>query len=558
IGFMAENYFAGYTLANTSFADSTVSVISSGQLSKVLMNEDKQRSFYAGSALVLEDGYTLNVVEVDRNGDKVFITLTKDGSELDSTILSSNDDYVYTKDIGSADDVPIIVVHFENIFQGIETSAVFVEGIFQISDEYINVRSGDTFGKMEVKTVDATQIMMENDNSFSLSEGNTIDIMGKIKFLVADSSTIRFAPFVDMTEPGTYELRGTVTEDTTFEWTPLNFEGFYYNIDEGIATESLKVTSSGTTISGNGLVYTATPAKVSFEYTSSPGWTTVTGYDVVGFMAENYFAGYPSGAFGTSSVSLISNGQLSKVLINEDKSRAIHSGAGLILDEGYVLNIIEVDRNGDKVAVSLSKDGSEIGDMSIITAGDTYVYEKDLGSSDDVPIIAVHFDNIFQGTETNAVFVDGVFQISDQYITVEVGDTFGKMEVTSTSGTIVMKNDNSITLSRGKSVPIMGDIQFKVADSGTVRYYPYVEIDTAPQDSLDISMPTSVKQGDYVSIIVTSRGATVSDVTVKFDDDSVGKTSNDGTLTYKPALSGTYTVTVEKDGYVSASGQVEI
>ncbi|HJH29111.1 MAG TPA: S-layer protein, partial [Methanosarcinaceae archaeon] len=222
-------------------------------------------------------------------------------------------------------------------------------------------------------------------------------------------------------------------------------------------------------------------------------------------------------------------------------------------------NIIEVDKNGDKVAVSLSKDGSEIGDMSIVTAGGTYVYEKDLGSSDDVPIIAVHFDQIFQGQESSAIFVDGIFQISDQYITVEDGDTYGKMKVTSTSGEIVMMNDNSISLSKGDSIPIMGDILFKVADdSSNVRYYPYVEISTAPLDSLDISMPTSVKQGDPVSIIVTSRGATVSDVVVKFDDDNVGKTSNDGTLTYKPALSGTYTVTVEKDGYVSASGQVEI
>ncbi len=553
IGFMAENYFAGYTLANTSFADENVNLISSGQMSKVLINEEKSRSVYAGSALILEDGYTLNVVEVDRNGDKVFVTLTKDGSELDSTILSSKSTYVYEKDLGSADDVPIVAVYFDNIFQGAETSAVFVKGIFQISDEYITVKNGDSYGKMDIISTSG-KIEMENDNSFTLSRGNTIDIMGKIKFLVADSGTIRFAPFVDMTAPGTYELRGTVAENEKYKWTPLNFEGFYYNMDDGEGTESLEVESlSGTTIPADKLVYKAIPTSVSFEYGT---WKT---YDVVGFMAENYFAGYPSTTtFADSTVSMISNGQLSKVLINEDKSRAIHSGSGLILDEGYVLNIIEVDRDGNKVAVSLSKDGSEIGDMSIVTAGDTYVYEKDLGSSDDVPIIAVHFDTIFQGAETSAVFVDGIFQISDQYITVEDGDTYGKMKVTSTSGEIVMKNDDSISLTRGKSISIMGDILFKVADSSTVRYYPYVEISTAPLDSLDISMPTSVKQGDYVSIIVTSRGATVSDAAVKFDDDNVGSTSTEGTISYKPALSGTYTVTVEKDGYVSASGQVEV
>ncbi len=553
IGFMAERYFAGYP-SGTFGLTSSIDLISSGQMSKVLINEEKSRSIYAGSALILEDGYTLNVIEVDKNGDKVFISLTKDGSELESTILSSGSDYIYSTDLGSADDVPIVVVHFDYIFQGQETSAVFVNGIFQISDKYITIKDDDSYDKMKIISTSG-KIEMENSNSFTLNKGNTIDIMGKIKFLVADSSDIRFAPFVDMTDPGTYELRGTVAENEDYKWTPLNFEGFYYNMDDGKGTESLEVvTRTGTTIAADGLVYKAEPTPVSFEYGT---WKT---YDVVGFMAENYFAGYPSTTtFVDSTVSMISNGQLSKVLINEDKSRAIHSGAGLILDEGYVLNIIEVDKNGEKVAVSLSKDGSDIGDMSIVTAGNTYVYEKDLGSSDDVPIIAVHFDQIFQGPETNAVFIDGIFQISDQYITVKDGDTYGKMKVETVDSTkIEMRNENSISLTRGKSISIMGDILFKVADSGTVRYYPYVEVTTAPHDSLDISMPTSVKQGEHVSIIVTSRGATVSDVTVKFDDDNVGKTSVDGTLSYKPALSGTYTVTAEKEGYVSTSGQVEV
>ncbi len=150
IGFMAENYFAGYTLANTSFADETVNLISSGQMSKVLLNEEKSRSIYTGSALILEDGYTLNVIEIDRNGDKVFVSLTKDGSELDSTILSSKSTYIYKKDLGSADDVPIVVIYFDEIFQATETSAVFVKGIFQISDEYITIKSGDSYGKMEI------------------------------------------------------------------------------------------------------------------------------------------------------------------------------------------------------------------------------------------------------------------------------------------------------------------------------------------------------------------------------------------------------------------------
>lgn len=552
-GFMAEKYFAGYPVGAFGIT-SSIDLMSRGQLSKVLIDRDKSQSIYSGAGLILEEGYVLHVDEVDINGNNVMVTLQKDGSEITSDIVAGGGDFVYKKQLGSTNNVPIIAVHFKNIFRGTETNAVFVDGIFQISDEYTAIRSGDTYGKMKVTNVASGNIKMENSNSFSLSQGSTIDIMGNLKFIVADDNTLRFTPFVDMSKPGSYELRGTVANNTGNTWTPLNFEGFYYNIDEGISTETLKLTAwSGRTIASNILEYTSIPKSVNFDYS---GWTT---YNVAGFMAEKYFAGYPLGAFGiSSSVNLISNGQLSKVLIDGSDSRSIYSGAGLILDEGYVLHIDEVDINGNNVLVTLQKDGSDV-KTDIVGGGGDFVYKKQIGSTRDVPMIAVHFKNIFRGSESNAVFVDGIFQISDQYITVEVGETYGKMEVTSTSGKIEMKNDNSITLSQGQTIPIMGDILFKVADdSNNVRYYPYVEIETAPLESLEIDIPSSVKQGDYVTVAVTSRGATVSDVAVKFDDDNIGKTSAEGTISYKPSLSGMYTVTAEKSGYISASDEIEV
>jgi len=84
---------------------------------------------------------------------------------------------------------------------------------------------------------------MRNSDSISLSKGNTIDVMGELIFVVADASELRFAPIVKTTEPGTYELRGTVHDEKfdTSVWTPFNFEGFYYNIDDNVSTESLVI-----------------------------------------------------------------------------------------------------------------------------------------------------------------------------------------------------------------------------------------------------------------------------------------------------------------------------
>jgi S-layer protein (TIGR01567 family) len=555
IGFMAEKYFAGYTSNTTINGVDTVSLISSGQLSKVLLDNDDKKSVYSGSSLTLEDGYKLNIVQVDRNGDKVFVTLTKDGDELDSAVISGSGDYIYKTDLGDSDDVVIVAVRFTSIFSGTESNAVTIQGIFQISEDYIELEDGASYGKMEITGFSENYIEMKNDGSISLSKGKTIPIMGKIKFIVADSNTLRFAPFVDMSTPGTYELRGTVAEGLEkLTWTPLNFEGFYYDIDEGIQTEKLELIDiNDRSIPKNKLVYTSTPKPVSFEHSS---WGS---FNVIGFMAEKYFAGYPSGAFGSSSsVDILSDGLLSKVLIDEDDKKSVYSGSSLVLEEGYALNIVQVDKNGDKVMVTLTKDGDEV-DTSIISGSGTYIYEKDLGDSDDVPLIAIHFDSIFSGTESNAVFVKGIFQISEDYLEIEDGDTFGKMEVTGIGGSITMSNKDSISLSKGKSIAIMGDVSINVADSSDVRYYPYVEVTTTPSQSLSVSLDNSITtKGSKVTVTVTSRGAAVSEATVKAGSSTVGTTDDEGRITYTASTIGTIKITASKDGYASGSSELEI
>ncbi|WP_244603587.1 S-layer protein domain-containing protein [Methanococcoides sp. AM1] len=556
IGFMAEKYFAGYPDEAFGVGFDEVNLMSEGMLSKVLIDDDDKKSVFTGAGLVLEDGYVLNIVEVDINGDRVYVKLSKDGDEIDEGILSSGSTYLYEKDLGDVDDVPIIAVYFKEIFSGIETNAVFVEGIFQISDEYLEVDEGDDFGDMTIDDIGPNSITMENDRDISLGKGDTVDIMGKLKFIVADSGTLRFAPFVDMSEPGTYELRGTVVEEDVFKWTPMNFEGFYYNIDEGIGTESLEVLGlNGNDIEEGNLTYTTRPDNVSFEYGS---WGE---YEVIGFMAEKYFAGYPDDAFesGFDEVSLMEEGMLSKVLIDDDDKKSVYGGSSLILDEGYSLDILEVDINGEKVFVELNKDGDRV-DSTILSSGTPYIYDKDLGDAEDVPILVINFDEIFSGRESTAVFVEGIFQISEDYLEIEEGDDFGEMEVSKIEDDIIeMENEDEITLSDGDEIEIMGDIQFKVADSSTLRYYPFVEVTVEPDEALDVELdPKIVVEGDEVVVTVTSRGSLINDATVKAGSLILGTTDNEGVVEYKFSSDGTYDITAEKDGYATGTAELEV
>ena len=206
--------------------------------------------------------------------------------------------------------------------------------------------------------------------------------MGKIKLQVADDSDLRFAPVLDTSESGTYELRGTVydkdKDGTSIRpWTPFNFEGFYYNIDEGIGTEKLTVEElNGRDIPADKLVYQSQPDDVEFEHNK---WGNFT---VVGFMADKYFAGYRDGAVNgeIDGVSLLSENILSKVLTDTDDKESMYSGSALVLEDGYSLNIMEVDVNGNTVWVQLEKDG-EVVDDAFVSSNQDYVYKTDCWGS---------------------------------------------------------------------------------------------------------------------------------------------------------------------------------
>ncbi|AKB84007.1 S-layer family duplication domain protein [Methanosarcina barkeri 3] len=563
IGFMAEKYFAGYT-ENSTVIDDDISPISEGILSKILIDSDDKKSANAGDSLVLEEGYSLNIVEVDINGKSVRVQLEKDGDVVDEAFLQSGDNYVYKTDLGKAEDVPIIIAHIGSVFQGNENSAVFIQGLFQISDQYTEVSNGDTFGEMKVTSVSSSEIKMENDDSVGLDKGDTVDLMGKIQLQVADDNTLRFAPTLDTSEAGEYELRGTVYDksingNSLISWTPLNFEGFYYNIDEGIGTENLTVEElKDRNIPSDKLVYKSTPQAVDFDHKK---WGNFT---VIGFMADKYFAGYTDDSVNGSvdDVSLLSNNILCKVLTDNDDKKSMDSGSALTLEDGYSLNIVEVDINGKSVRVQLEKDGDVV-DEAFLQSGDDYVYKTDLGKAEDVPIIIAHIGSVFQGNENSAVFIQGLFQLSDQYTEINNGDTFGEMEVTGVSESgITMKNDDDIGLDKDETTEIMGNVSFKTADDNTLRFYPFVSVETGgngnDNNSLKIDVPDKIYAGDTFNIEVTAGNKSIAGANVSVNDSSIGETDNDGVIEYTAKDAGTFKITAKKDDYKTANKNINV
>jgi S-layer protein (TIGR01567 family) len=294
------------------------------------------------------------------------------------------------------------------------------------------------------------------------------------------------------------EIKGAVTDlgIDEFTWNAQNFAGFYYDIEKNLGTEQITLTTtqsdgSGAVLSsedlnGNrGVVYTTTAQMKNFKFKP---WGS---YKIIGFLGEPYFAGYSSSVtpameeMGTGmaflydkskSRNLMTNEQISKVLIDDNTEMLITSTQPLMLKDGYTLSIKSVNSNETRAIVELKKDGQSIdskmvlpGIENAVIADQSYYYRSDIGKTQGIVTIAIHFKNLFRGdNENNSATVDGIFQISEKPTLINADQQYDKMRirtVDSNAMVITMDNkDNQIVLSRNKDILLMENIHIKTAD----------------------------------------------------------------------------------------------
>ena len=180
----------------------------------------------------------------------------------------------------------------------------------------------------------------------------------------------------------------------------------------------------------------------------------------------------------------LDKGQLQKILMDENTEIVVTQEKPLQLQEGYQLSFKTIDNRYHRVDLEMQKDGIVVDAKALYPskedatfADKTYYYKKDLGAQKGLVTIAVHVKNAFNDTETAAITVDGIWQLSEESTPVDLGAKFDKMsvgEVDGKAGTITLNNAGSpIALQRNSDVPLMGDIHLKTADSDTLRFYIY-------------------------------------------------------------------------------------
>ena len=458
------------------FADKYVPTDDSdaGELVKLLLDTDDKYTLRTGSAIELAGGYELTAKQIDVEGDKVWMELSKDGEFVEDEVIdvtSGEATWDYDVDVGDQSDVIVFRCLITDVFQGQVDSLAVVEGLWLVDyEDIMEVETSDEFGELEVDSVSST-IVMKNSGTLTLSQDKTVEIAEGLSFVTADSTDLRFALVKEYTEAGTYEIRGSIaTGDAT--WTTNEFAGFWYDLDDNEGSETLKISGmSSKAVEEKELWYNTTIVQADYE-ADFAGETDVTGannmtFPIIGLFAEEYVATDDSDA-----------GELVKLLLDTDDKYTLRTGSALELADGYELTAKQIDVEGDKVWMELSKDGEFIEDEVIdVTSGEaTWDYDVDVGDQSDVIVFRCLITDVFQGQVDSLAVVEGLWLIDyENIMEIESSDEFGELEVDSVSNTIKMYNSGTITLSQDKEITLAEDFKLKTADNSTLRYYPFVE-----------------------------------------------------------------------------------
>ncbi len=111
-------------------------------------------------------------------------------------------------------DVPLFVTYVDSVFAGATTDMVQLRYTWAVDTAVTDVKSDDKYGVFKV--ISQTPLILNNtENTVTLTQDSTVDLMGNLKFRVADSTTTRYYPKVDYEILGEGVTPGVTPAETT-------------------------------------------------------------------------------------------------------------------------------------------------------------------------------------------------------------------------------------------------------------------------------------------------------------------------------------------------------
>ncbi len=556
---------AGYYATVGWLADKYVGINGkNNKLAKLVVEqaEADKKTLAIGETWDMGDGYTLTAQSIDAKASprQAWLVLSKDGNKLDDKIIeaastaASNDGTTqgvytyYAKSIAGETNVPLFVTYVDSVFAGATSDMVQLKYTWLISSTVTEVKSGDKFGIFKVDATEgASGLTLKSDNAITLSSDGTNDLLGNLKFRTADNtSVLRFYPIATYSDPGTYEIRGTVSRTTTGDanphntseittsiWNADNFAGFWYDLKNNKTSETLTILSiSGRTIPKEYLWYNTTRQAVQYKVAEKKNRTVEYGMDSTLASSVSTGAGYYAtvGWLADKYVGINGkNNKLAKLVVEQAEAdkKTLAIGETWDMGDGYTLTAQSIDAKASprQAWLVLSKDGNKLDDKIIeaastaasndgTTQGVYTYYAKSIAGETNVPLFVTYVDSVFAGATSDMVQLKYTWLISSTVTEVKSGDKFGIFKVDATEGAsgLTLKSDSAITLSSDGTNDLLGNIKFRTADNTSVlRFYPKVDavIGTPTDVTPTPTVGGTTKPTTNVTVKPTTTGALV-------------------------------------------------
>ncbi len=535
--FLGKLYLAGYP--KSSFTDE-ISSLGKGDLRQVLRDEKDTYTLTDNNTLPLEQGYALAMIETSSKNGAVNFILLKNGKPIYGAVVSLGGTFTY-----KVNDVPVLLVHLADAMKSEDKGYAEVDGIFQVSDlPDIKLFEGGKLGNMELIDLSEDGIEFRNSRTLTFTRNFMVPLTADLAIIVLDLPDLVYYPVGTFYDYGVHEIRGPVFSASpaitavqgnnnfaaVAKWDSRNYSGFYFDPTNNLGEENLilfnvqgrrvpspiqiAVSRKSNSLGPDGFQYYTSLQPKEFEF------KTWGDYFVINFLGTQWFAGYDSSVSGPKAVkSLLEHEYLGKVLLDVETQGIVLAG-NYSLQEGYEMRIRDV--GNDSIFLQLLKDGIPV-DNSVVKSNSTYIYKKDLGDVKDMPVIMMHVNNVFKNEMESFATIDGVFQISDQYLfSLEQGLLIGDLEIISVQpNAIFMVNDDYVDLNRDSTVSIGPGMNLRIADNDTLRYYLYTAAYVVPPPKPpQINNSGNVSSGDPENFTMIVQAAEIHQVTADILDSS--------------------------------------
>lgn len=122
--------------------------------------------------------------------------------------------------------------------------------------------------------------------------------------------------------------------------------------------------------------------------------------------------------------------KLANLVLDSNETHTLKPGEKIDFGHGYALEVMEIDIDSENVWLEFTKDGQRIADQNILVDTDNNTWTVTLDNiqgEKDIVVMKVHVKQLFVGTETSVIWIDGIWLIDYANArTLKIGDKIGE------------------------------------------------------------------------------------------------------------------------------------